>query len=67
VGKRPFGVIEVDGGSHDKPAQAARDALKNSILKKSGLHLLRLRTIESDIQGKITRFLAQASKATKPP
>lgn len=58
VGKRPFGVIEVDGGSHDRPEQAARDALKNSILKKSGLFLLRLRTIESGIEDKIARFLA---------
>ncbi|WP_230371580.1 DUF2726 domain-containing protein [Paludibacterium denitrificans] len=31
VGKTPLGVIEVDGGSHDRPEQATRDALKNSI------------------------------------
>jgi len=58
VGKIPLGVIEVDGGSHDKPDQAARDALKNSILAKSGLAILRLRTIESGIEEKVAGFLA---------
>ncbi|NYE27237.1 RecA/RadA recombinase [Rhodanobacter sp. K2T2] len=59
VGKTPLGVIEVDGGSHDRPDQAARDALKNSILAKSDLAILRLRTIESGIEEKIARFLAR--------
>lgn len=58
VGKRPFGVIEVDGGSHDEPDQAERDAVKDSILQKSKLPILRLRTVESGIEGKIKRFLA---------
>ena len=58
VGKTPLGVIEVDGSSHDRPDQAARDALKNSILAKSDLAILRLRTIESGIEEKIARFLA---------
>lgn len=58
VGKTPLGVIEVDGGSHDQPDQAARDALKNDILGKSGIHILRLRTVESGIEEKITKFLA---------
>tara|TARA_R110002167_G_scaffold340845_1_gene548867 strand:+ start:120 stop:2702 length:2583 start_codon:yes stop_codon:yes gene_type:complete len=61
VGKRPFGVIEVDGGSHERPEQAARDALKNSILEKSGISLLRLSTIESGIEGKIAKFLATST------
>ena len=55
---RQLGVIEVDGGFHDKPEQAARDALKNSILAKSGLPILRLRTVESGIEEKIAGFLA---------
>ena len=59
VGKTPLGVIEVDGGSHDKPEQATRDALKNSILAKSDIPILRLRTIESQIEEKIDGFLAQ--------
>jgi hypothetical protein len=58
VGKTPLGVIEVDGGSHERPEQAARDAMKNSILAKSGIPILRLRTVESGIEGKVARFLA---------
>ncbi|WP_220359417.1 DUF2726 domain-containing protein [Alkalilimnicola ehrlichii] len=65
VGKTPLAVIEVDGGSHDKPQQVERDALKNSILKKSNISLLRLRTVESQIEEKISGFLAQwASNAS---
>lgn len=59
VGKTPLGVIEVDGGSHDRPDQAARDALKNSILEKSGIPILRLRTVESRIEERIAGFIAQ--------
>lgn len=59
VGKTPLGVIEVDGGSHDRPEQATRDALKNSILAKSNIPILRLRTVESHIEEKIDDFLAQ--------
>ncbi len=59
VGKTPLGVIEVDGGSHDQPDQAARDALKNGILAKSGIPILRLRTVESRIEERIADFIAQ--------
>ncbi|RAP56165.1 helicase [Oleiagrimonas sp. MCCC 1A03011] len=59
VGKTPVGVIEVDGGSHERPEQAERDALKNSILEKSHLPLLRLRTVESRIEERVAEFLAQ--------
>ncbi len=59
VGKTPLGVIEVDGGSHDQPDQAARDALKNTILAKSGIPILRLRTTESRIEERIADFIAQ--------
>lgn len=59
VGKTPLGVIEVDGGSHDRPDQAERDALKNSILAKSHIPLLRLRTVESRIEERVADFLAQ--------
>jgi len=58
VGKKPLGVIEVDGGTHDRPEQAARDALKNSILAKCDLPILRLRTVESGIEEKVAGFLA---------
>ncbi|WP_139074437.1 AAA domain-containing protein, partial [Xanthomonas bromi] len=59
VGKIPVGVIEVDGGSHDRPDQAARDALKNGILAKSGILILRLRTVESRIEERVAEFVAQ--------
>lgn len=59
VGKTPLGVIEVDGGSHDAEPQAARDALKDSILRKSGIPLLRLRTVESSIEERVAQFLSQ--------
>lgn len=65
VGKTPLGVIEVDGGSHDKPEQAERDMLKNSILRKINIPLLRLRTVESRIEDKVAQFLANwASSAS---
>lgn len=63
VGKTPLGVIEVDGASHDRPDQAARDALKNSILQKSSVPLLRLRTVESRIEEKVAAFLARWTRS----
>lgn len=59
VGKSPLGVIEVDGGSHGRPDQAARDALKNSILAKGDIPILRLRTVESHLEERIADFIAQ--------
>ncbi len=59
VGKKPIGVIEVDGGYHDRPVQAARDAMKNEILARSGIPILRLRTVESDIERRIDDFVGQ--------
>lgn len=64
VGKTPLGVIEVDGGYHDTPEQAERDALKNSILAKVNIPLLRLRTIESHIEEKIVTFIAAWARKT---
>jgi len=64
VGKTPIGVIEVDGGSHDRPDQAARDALKNGILAQSAIPILRLRTVESQIEDRISNFLAQWASPT---
>ncbi|WP_134170745.1 DUF2726 domain-containing protein [Paraburkholderia caballeronis] len=40
-----------------QPEQAARDALKNSILEKSGIPILRLRTVESGVEEKVAGFL----------
>lgn len=64
VGKIPVGVIEVDGGSHARPDQAARDALKNGVLAKSGIPILRLRTVESRIAERIGDFIAQWASPT---
>jgi len=63
VGKVPVGVIEVDGGSHDTARQIERDAMKNTILEKSGIPLLRLRVVESHVEKKILTFLAQWASA----
>ncbi|MGC0155766.1 AAA domain-containing protein, partial [Chromobacterium vaccinii] len=65
VGKTPLAVIEVDGGSHDRPEQATRDALKNSILAKSNIPILRLRTVESRIEEKIDAFLSRWASAVQ--
>lgn len=62
VGKQPFAVIEIDGHFHDTPQQRERDALKESILEKSGIALLRLRTIDSHIEAKIAEFLLVSMK-----
>ncbi|KPX33548.1 ATP-binding protein [Pseudomonas coronafaciens pv. garcae] len=59
VGKSPLGVIEVDGGHHNDPVQIECDAVKNSILSKCAIPLLRLRTIESHIEEKVAAFLDQ--------
>lgn len=64
VGKIPVGVIEVDGGSHDRPDQAARDALKNGVLAKSGIPILRLRTVESRIAERIGDFITKWTNPT---
>ncbi|BET81483.1 Superfamily I DNA and RNA helicase [Edwardsiella anguillarum] len=58
VGKTPLGVIEVDGGYHLESSQIERDELKNSILKKCNLPLLRLCTTDSNIEGKLGTFLS---------
>ena len=64
VGKKPIGVIEVDGGYHDRPIQAARDAMKNEILARCGIPVLRLRTVESDIERKVGDFIGQWASPT---
>lgn len=55
VSHRPILVIEVDGVSfhEQRKEQQARDLKKNSILEKSGITLLRLKTNESDEERRI--------------
>lgn len=59
VGKKPLAVIEIDSNFHDTPQQMERDELKNNILKKAGLPLLRFRTTESNFDSKVATFLTQ--------
>ncbi|MED1017216.1 AAA domain-containing protein [Bacillus atrophaeus] len=48
MGNEPAGVIEVDGiAYHHSDDQVRRDKLKDSILKKSGIPFIRLKTNES--------------------
>ena len=56
---RVLGVVEVDGFQfHDNnPAQLDRDALKNSILTKLGIPLLRLSTVGSNERATVANFL----------
>lgn len=63
VGKTPLGVIEVDGGSHELPEQIRRDRLKDSILMKSNIPILRLRTVESRVEERIAEFVSSWTSA----
>ena len=62
VTKKPVLAIEVDGFAwhENNPAQTDRDALKDSILERVGLRLLRLRTTESREEGRIRDAIAAA-------
>ncbi len=55
--KLPIGVIEVDGDHHSTEVQMKRDKLKNSILKKADIPILRLPTTTGDIAIEINTFL----------
>lgn len=60
--KQPVLAIEIDGTSFhaEGSRQAERDRMKNDILKKSGLPLLRIRTDESREREKIVAALRQS-------
>ena len=59
VDKKPVLAIEVDGWNFHKKGtrQALRDELKNSVLPKCGLQLLRLSTTGSSEKEKIEYYL----------
>ena len=59
VDKSPVLVIEVDGYAFHREGtrQAERDVLKNSVLKKCGLPILRLSTVGSDERSRIRKKL----------
>jgi hypothetical protein len=61
VDKSPVLVIEADGYAFHREGtrQAERDALKDSVLKKCGLAILRLSTVESNERDRIRKKLEE--------
>ncbi len=61
LGKNPVLAIEVDGYEYHKKdsRQAGRDMMKNTVLKKYGLPLLRFSTTGSGEREKLTEKLHQ--------
>ena len=62
MNKKPIMAIEIDGVRYhtEGSKQAERDLMKNIILEKYALPLLRIRTNESDIENSITTSLREA-------
>lgn len=70
ISKKPVLVIEVDGAaSHENnPDQWWRDEMKDEILRRSGVPLLRLATTDSGEEGRIREALTAAEdrRASEP-
>lgn len=62
IGKKPLAVVEVDGGFHNMTEQIERDGVKNSILEKVGISLLRLKTTDGNIMKKLQDFLRKVCR-----
>lgn len=62
VGKTPFAVIEVDGQCHEYVEQKRRDMLKNNILEKAQLKLLRIKTVTGNVEDTIIKFIRDNTK-----
>ena len=62
--KSPVIVIEVDGTKYhaEGSRQAERDAMKNSVLQKCGIPILRIRTNESGESSRIIALLKDSLK-----
>ena len=60
--KKPIMAIEIDGTRYhaEGTRQAERDLMKNSVMEKYGLPLLRIKTIESDIENRIITKLRES-------
>lgn len=60
--KKPIMAIEIDGTRYhaEGSRQAERDLLKNSVMEKYGLPLLRIRTNESGVEDRIRTKLREA-------
>ena len=56
---KPYAIIEVDGVSfhEQKEKQKERDTLKDSIIKKTGIRFIRLKTNESSEKESIINLL----------
>ena len=61
LNKMPVLVVEVDGYAYhvNNPRQVARDEMKNAILEKYGIPILRLRTNESGEEARLSRKLGE--------
>ena len=66
--KHPVLVIEVDGFRYHQEGtrQAERDSLKNSILEKCGIAILRLRTNESGEEKRLINRLSEVLSRNAP-
>ena len=60
--KKPIMAIEIDGTRYhaEDSRQAERDLLKNSVMEKYGLPLLRIRTNESGVENRIISKLRES-------
>lgn len=63
IDKSPVLVVEVDGYAfhHEGTRQAERDVLKDAVLAKCGLPILRLSTVGSDERNRISRKLDEVT------
>lgn len=56
---RPVLCIELDGVSHNTPAQQYRDAVKDTAFRSGGLKLVRLRTEQKHSRESLRKLLAE--------
>jgi superfamily I DNA and/or RNA helicase len=57
IGKMPRLAIEVDGSTHEQSRQKKRDEMKNAILKKYNIPIIRFKTNESGEKEKLIQKL----------
>jgi len=63
--KKPILIIEVDGGSHRRKEQQRRDRLKDSIIKKLNIEIMRFKTNEDSERERIIEKLEEIGKEEK--
>jgi very-short-patch-repair endonuclease len=61
-------VVEVDGGVHAAPDQAARDEERTLWLNAQGIRVLRVKNeeVENDLDGVLRRIVEEASSSQPP-